>query len=100
MLASSYGWAGLGLTILLVLGTVWAFVRWIRKAGMDRQQAEDAVQGLRREKATLEAKLRVAILALEVIRETKRDPVTGLPAGLLQPRQKPDDRPVGQPPAG
>ena len=89
-----------GLVLALVL-TVWAFIRWgLRRA--ERSQAyQDEITRLRAEREEDKRKLAAAAAALEVLRAARRNAVTGLPSDLgMQSREKPDRRPVAEPPAG
>lgn len=89
-----------GIILALVL-TGWSFLRWGLRRAEKSQADRDEVDRLRRERAEDQKKLRAAIAAEEERRAAHRDPVTGLPSELgLQPRPKPDQRPVGEPPAG
>ncbi|HAM41473.1 MAG TPA: hypothetical protein DCP69_09085 [Candidatus Omnitrophica bacterium] len=98
-MASAYGWAGVTLGVLLILGTLVASLRWMLKRGEDRQAYLDEIERLKRERAEVEAKLRAAIAALEVVRATSRDSASGLPSDLgVQSRQKPVRGTLGQPP--
>lgn len=98
MFASSYGWAGVALGVLLILGTLWAFVRWVLGRGADRQAYLDTIERLKRERAEDARKLAAAQAALEVKNAATRDSA-GLPADLgVQPRQKPIGGTLGQPP--
>src|SRR3990167_5489850 len=89
-MASAYGWAGVTLGVLLILGPLVASLRGMLKRGEDRQAYLDEIERLKRERAEVEAKLRAAIAALEVVRATSRDSASGLPSDLgVQSRQKP-----------
>ncbi len=93
---STVAWLGLVLAILTVVILVG---RRIFSRVEERQALADTVERLKRERAEDAKKLKAALAAEEIRREAKRDTVTGLPFGV-QRREKPDDRPVGQPPAG
>ena len=90
--------AKLGL-VLAILTVVILVVRRIFSRVEERQALADTVERLKRERAEDAKKLKAALGAEEIRREAKRDSVTGLPFGV-QPRQKSNDGPVGQPPAG
>ena len=89
-----------GILLALVL-TAWAIIRWLLRRAEKSQASLDELYRMRRERAEDQKKLAAAQAAEEVRRAASRDSVTGLPRDLgLQPREKPDDRPVGEPPAG
>ena len=89
-----------GLILALVLAG-WALLRWVLKRAEDRQAYLDTIARLERERQEDARKLAAAQAAEEVRRAARRDAVTGLPTDLgLQPRTKPDQRSVAEPPAG